>query len=108
MEDGTTAVIVPACGQAAEQLLPLLHEELRKLAALKMAQKPPWPDTLVHEAYVRRVDVSRAERQDSRGHFFAAAAVASRRILVENQPPLEQPGMQIFGKYRRTGGSSFV
>jgi RNA polymerase sigma factor (TIGR02999 family) len=72
---------------AAEQLLPLVYEELRKLAAQKMAQEKPGQTlqatALVHEAYIRLVDVEKAQRWDSRHHFFAAAAEAMRRILVE-------------------------
>ena len=72
---------------AADQLLPLVYEELRKLAAQKMAQEKPGltlqATALVHEAYIRLVDVDRARHWDSRGHFFAAAAEAMRRILVE-------------------------
>jgi RNA polymerase sigma factor (TIGR02999 family) len=72
---------------AAEQLLPLVYDELRKLAAQKMAQERPdqtlQATALVHEAYVRLVDSDRAQRWGSRGHFFAAAAEAMRRILVE-------------------------
>jgi RNA polymerase sigma factor (TIGR02999 family) len=72
---------------AAEQLLPLVYEELRKLAAQKMAQEPPGQTlqatALVHEAYIRLVDVQKAQHWDSRGHFFAAAAEAMRRILVD-------------------------
>ncbi|HEV3258439.1 MAG TPA: ECF-type sigma factor [Gemmataceae bacterium] len=73
---------------AAEQLLPLVYDELRKLAAQKLAQEAPGQTlqatALVHEAYVRLVDVEKAQHWDSRGHFFAAAAEAMRRILVEN------------------------
>ncbi len=73
---------------AAEQLLPLVYEELRKLAAAKMAQESPDhtlpPTALVHEAYLRLVDVDRAQKWDSRRHFFAAAAESMRRILVES------------------------
>ena len=73
---------------AAEQLLPLVYDELRKLASAKMAQEKPGqtlPATgLVHEAYLRLVDTERAQHWDSRGHFFAAAAEAMRRILIEN------------------------
>jgi RNA polymerase sigma factor (TIGR02999 family) len=73
---------------AAEQLLPLVYDELRRLAAQKLAQEAPGQTlqatALVHEAYVRLVDVDKAQRWDSRGHFFAAAAEAMRRILVEN------------------------
>jgi RNA polymerase sigma factor (TIGR02999 family) len=72
---------------AAEQLLPLVYDELRKLAAERMAQEQPGQTlqatALVHEAYLRLVDVDRAQRWNSRGHFFAAAAEAMRRILVE-------------------------
>ena len=74
--------------QASEQLLPLVYEELRKLAADRMAQENPGQTLqatgLVHEAYMRLVDVEKAQHWDSRGHFFAAAAEAMRRILVEN------------------------
>src|SRR5437667_3772787 len=84
--------ILSALGQgdplATEQLLPLVYEELRKLAAQKMAQEAPGqtlqPTALVHEAYLRLVGGDRAMRWDSRGHFFAAAAEAMRRILVES------------------------
>jgi RNA polymerase sigma factor (TIGR02999 family) len=73
--------------QAAEQLLPLVYEELRKLAAQKLAQEKPGQTlqatALVHEAYLRLVDVEKAQHWNSRGHFFAAAAEAMRRILVE-------------------------
>ncbi len=73
---------------AAEQLLPLVYDELRKLAAGKMAQEKPGQTLqatgLVHEAYVRLVDVEEAQHWNGRGHFFAAAAEAMRRILVEN------------------------
>jgi RNA polymerase sigma factor (TIGR02999 family) len=72
---------------AAAQLLPLVYDELRKLAAQKMAQEEPGQTleatALVHEAYLRLVDVEKIQRWDSRGHFFAAAAEAMRRILIE-------------------------
>ena len=72
---------------AAEQLLPLVYEELRNLAAQKLAREKPGQTlqatALVHEAYLRLVDVETAQRWNSRGHFFAAAAEAMRRILVE-------------------------
>src|SRR5437660_12116895 len=72
--------------QAAEQLLPLVYDELRKLAAQKLAEEKAGqtlqPTALVHEAYLRLVDTDRAQRWDSRGHFFAAAAEAMRRILL--------------------------
>src|SRR5258708_7180865 len=75
--------------RAAEQLLPLVYDELRRLAAQKMAQENPGQTlqatALVHEAYVRLVgDQSGQQLWDSRGHFFAAAAEAMRRILVES------------------------
>jgi RNA polymerase sigma factor (TIGR02999 family) len=72
---------------AAEQLLPLVYAELRRLAAARLAREKPGqtlePTALVHEAYVRLVDVKRAQHWNSRGHFFVAAAEAMRRILVE-------------------------
>jgi RNA polymerase sigma factor (TIGR02999 family) len=72
---------------AAEQLLPLVYEELRKLAAQRLTLEKPGqtlqPTALVHEAYLRLVDVQQAQHWNSRGHFFAAAAEAMRRILVE-------------------------
>jgi RNA polymerase sigma factor (TIGR02999 family) len=72
---------------AAEQLLPLVYDELRKLAADKLARERPGQTldatALVHEAYLRLVDVDEAQRWNSRRHFFAAAAEAMRRILVE-------------------------
>jgi RNA polymerase sigma factor (TIGR02999 family) len=72
---------------AAERLLPLVYDELRQLAAQKLAQEKPGQTlqatALVHEAYLRLVDVEQAQRWNSRGHFFAAAAEAMRRILVE-------------------------
>jgi RNA polymerase sigma factor (TIGR02999 family) len=72
---------------AAEQLLPLVYDELRRLAAHKMAQEAPGQTlqatSLVHEAYLRLVDSGPAHQWDSRGHFFAAAAEAMRRILIE-------------------------
>jgi RNA polymerase sigma factor (TIGR02999 family) len=72
---------------AAEQLLPLVYEELRKLAAERIAQEKPGQTlqatALVHEAYLRLVDVEKAQHWNSRGHFFAAAAEAMRRILVD-------------------------
>jgi RNA polymerase sigma factor (TIGR02999 family) len=73
---------------AAELLLPLVYEELRKLAAAKLAQEKPGQTlqatALVHDAYIRLVDVDKAQHWDSRAHFFAAAAEAMRRILVGN------------------------
>jgi RNA polymerase sigma factor (TIGR02999 family) len=73
---------------AAEKLLPLVYDELRKLAAQRMSQERPGQTldatALVHEAYVRLVKVPEPGQWDGRGHFFAAAAEAMRRILVEN------------------------
>jgi len=73
---------------AADQLLPLVYNELRRLAAQRLAQEATGqtlqPTALVHEAYVRLVDAEHQQRWDSRGHFFAAAAEAMRRILVDN------------------------
>jgi RNA polymerase sigma factor (TIGR02999 family) len=73
---------------AADELFPLVYEELRKLAAVKVAHEKPGQTlqatALVHEAYLRLVDANSAEQWENRGHFFAAAAEAMRRILVEN------------------------
>ena len=73
--------------RAAEQLLPLVYDELRKLAAQKLAHEKPGQTlqatALVHEAYLRLVDVETSQPWNGRGHFFAAAAEAMRRILVE-------------------------
>lgn len=73
---------------AAEQLLPVVYQELRKLAAAKLAQENPGQTlqatALVHEAYLRLVDGEQSQHWDNRGHFFSAAAEAMRRILVEN------------------------
>jgi len=72
---------------AAEQLFPLVYDALRKLAAQKMAQEAPGQTlqatALVHEAYLRLVDVEKAQHWNSRGHFFTAAAEAMRRILID-------------------------
>src|SRR5437899_1415828 len=80
---------------AAAQLLPLVYDELRKLAAQKMAQEAPGQTfqatALVHEAYVRLVDVEEAQHWNSRGHFFAAAAEAMRRILIEQARRKRRP-----------------
>jgi RNA polymerase sigma factor (TIGR02999 family) len=74
--------------RASEQLLPLVYNELRQLAAQKLAQEKAGQTlqatALVHEAYLRLVDVDKAQHWDSRRHFFAAAAEAMRRILVDN------------------------
>src|SRR5207244_9941193 len=73
---------------AAEQLLPLVYDELRKLAAQKLAHEKPGQTlqatALVHEAYLRLVDVAQPQQWDCRKHFLAAAAEAMRRILVDN------------------------
>ena len=73
---------------AAKQLLPLVYEELRKLAAQRLEGERPGhtlqPTALVHEAYLRLIDVPNAQQWDGRGHFFAAAAEAMRRILIDN------------------------
>jgi len=73
--------------QAAEQLLPLVYDELRKLAAAKLAQEKPGQTlqatALVHEAYLRLVDTEQAANWNSRGHFFGAAAEAMRRVLID-------------------------
>jgi RNA polymerase sigma factor (TIGR02999 family) len=85
---------------AAEQLLPLVYDELRKLAAEKMAREKPGQTleatALVHEAYLRLVGVDKAQHWNSRRHFFAAAAEAMRRILVERA--------RARGSFKRGGG----
>ena len=72
---------------AAAQLLPLVYDQLRRLAAVRLAAEPPGhtlqPTALVHEAYLRLVGTPAGDRWDHRGHFFAAAAEAMRRILVD-------------------------
>jgi RNA polymerase sigma factor (TIGR02999 family) len=89
MSDVTRLLDAAAAGdrKAAADLLPLVYDELRKLAAARMAAEAPGhtlqPTALVHEAYVRLVGPDDAQRWDHRGHFFAAAAEAMRRILVE-------------------------
>jgi RNA polymerase sigma factor (TIGR02999 family) len=74
-------------GQAAEQLLPLVYDELRKIAAQKLVQEKPGQTlqatALVHEAYIRLVDTDQVQHWDSRQHFFLAAAEAMPRILVD-------------------------
>jgi RNA polymerase sigma factor (TIGR02999 family) len=73
---------------AADRLLPLVYNEVRRLAAFRLAHEKPGHTLdatgLVHEAYLRLVDVEEAQHWNSRGHFFSAAAEAMRRILVEN------------------------
>lgn len=90
---------------AAEQLLPLVYDELRKLAAAKLGQEKPGQTlqatALVHDAYIRLVDVAKAQHWASRGHFFAAAAQAMRRILIESArrkqlvPRIDFEGLQL-------------
>jgi RNA polymerase sigma factor (TIGR02999 family) len=94
---------------AAEQLLPLVYEQLRKLAVQKMAQEK-WGQTLqatalVHEAWLRLVSVESPQKWDGRGHFFAAAAEAMRRILVEQarrKKRLKHGGERLACRRRRT------
>jgi RNA polymerase sigma factor (TIGR02999 family) len=80
---------------AAERLLPLVYDELRKLAARKIAQEKPGQTlqatALVHEAYLRLLEGEHAQNWNSRGHFFAAAAEAMRRILVDNARRKRRP-----------------
>jgi RNA polymerase sigma factor (TIGR02999 family) len=80
---------------AAEQLLPLVYDELRRLAAEKLAHEKPGQTlqatALVHEAYLRLVGGDKAQHWDSRGHFFAAAAEAMRRILIDNARRKRRP-----------------
>lgn len=80
---------------AAERLLPLVYDELRKLAAARMAEEKPGqtlqPTALVHEAYVRLVGGEQPKGWDGRGHFFAAAAEAMRRILVDSARRKRRP-----------------
>ena len=81
--------------QAAGQLLPLVYDELRRLAAQKLAQEKPGQTlqatALVHEAYLRLLDSERGQDWNGRGHFFAAAAEAMRRILVDNARRKRRP-----------------
>src|SRR6476646_3599527 len=89
MPDVTRLLDAAAAGDchAAADLLPLVYDELRQLAAARMAAESPHhtlqPTALVHEAYLRLVGAPGGDRWDNRGHFFAAAAEAMRRILVE-------------------------
>jgi RNA polymerase sigma factor (TIGR02999 family) len=99
--------ILDAIGQgdarAAAQLLPLVYDELRRLAAARMAQEKPGqtlePTALVHEAYMRLVGQGEERHWYSRGDFFAAAAEAMRRILIDNAR------RKLSGKRRSTPGS---
>jgi RNA polymerase sigma factor (TIGR02999 family) len=95
--------------RAADKLLPLVYEELRLLAAQKMAQEKPGqtlqPTALVHEAYIRLV-AANDQGWNSRGHFFAAAAEAMRRILVENAR--RKKGPKYGGAHQRTNVDELV
>ena len=90
MSDVTQVLRTIRDGQplAARELLPLVYEELRKLASVRIAKEPAGQTlqatALVHEAYLRLVDADEQPQWDSRGHFFAAASEAMRRILVDN------------------------
>jgi RNA polymerase sigma factor (TIGR02999 family) len=90
---------------AAERLLPLVYDELRKLAAQKMREEKPGQTlqatALVHEAYIRLVDVEKAQHWNSRGHFFAAAAEAMRRILLNRAR--DKGRMKRGGQFQRVG-----
>jgi RNA polymerase sigma factor (TIGR02999 family) len=85
---GILSAIEAGESHAAEQLLPLVYDELRQLAAAALAREKPGqtlqPTALVHEAYLRLVGPARRRAWDSRGHFFAAAAEAMRRILIDS------------------------
>ena len=89
MLDVTRLLDAAAAGDpaAAADLLPLVYDELRKLASARLAEEKPGqtlqPTALVHEAYLRLVDVKQAQHWSGRGHFFAAAAEAMRRILID-------------------------
>lgn len=89
MLDVTRLLDAAAAGDpaAAADLLPLVYDELRKLASARLAEEQPGqtlqPTALVHEAYLRLVDVKQAQHWSGRGHFFAAAAEAMRRILID-------------------------
>ena len=93
---------------AAGQLLPLVYDELRKLAAVRMAQEKPGQTlqatALVHDAYLRLIDVEKDPCWNSRGHFFAAAAEAMRRILVEQAR--HRQSLKAGGDRRRLGLSA--
>src|SRR6266545_2762258 len=82
------AAVEQGDSDAAEKLLPLVYDELRRLAAQRLSRESAGQTlqatALVHDAYLRLVDVEQAQRWDSRGHFFAAAAEAMRRILIDN------------------------
>ena len=99
--------------QAASELLPLVYTELRRLAAAHMAHEKPGQTLqatgLVHEAYLRLVGTDHAQRWNSRGHFFAAAAEAMRRILIEQARSKQSQKAEQRGRaasYPRTIGST--
>ena len=107
--------------RAAEELLPLVYDELRKLAVAKMAQEKPGQTlqatALVHEAYMRLVEADQAQHWNSRGHFFGAAAEAMRRILArgpnntvigEYPTSHQQSGWHLHGGFPMTSGFSTV
>ncbi len=93
--------------RASEQLLPLVYDDLRKLAAQRMAQEKPGQTlqatALVHDAYLRLVDVDQVQSWNSRGHFFAAAAEAMRRILIERSR--HKASAKAGGEFRRLEAS---
>jgi RNA polymerase sigma factor (TIGR02999 family) len=92
---GILSAIEQGDPRAPEQLLPLVYVELRKLAARRLIEEKPGQTlqatALVHEAYLRLVDVEKAQHWQSRGHFFAAAAEAMRRILIDNARLKKRP-----------------
>jgi RNA polymerase sigma factor (TIGR02999 family) len=106
MNDVTQVLLAIEQGdpKAAEELLPLVYDALRKLAAQRLAQERPGQTlqatALVHEAYLRLVDTEKVQCWESRGHFFAAAAEAMRCILVENA--------RRRGRQKRGGGRARV
>jgi len=91
----TLSAIEQGDPHAAEQLLPLVYDELHRLAVQKLAQERPGQTlqatALVHEAYLRLVDVKQVQKWSTRGHFFAAAAEAMRRILIDNARRKRRP-----------------
>src|SRR5262249_36537145 len=106
MADVTRLLDAAAAGdqKAANELLPLVYDELRKLAAARMAEEKPGQTlqatALVHEAYLRLLGPTPAQCWDHRGHFFAAAAEAMRRILIDNA--------RRKGRAKRRGGAKRV
>jgi RNA polymerase sigma factor (TIGR02999 family) len=112
MKDVTQVLSAIEAGDplAAEQLLPLVYEELRKLAAQRLAQEKPGQTleatALVHEAYLRLVGVDKAQAWNGRGHFFAAAAEAMRRILINRAQ--EKRCLKRGGGRRRLGLDSLA